>query len=153
MNELTEKILGAVGLGLAGLIATLFLAFNERFKKWLQNLLDKPLGRSLNSGSSGSGQQGSGQQGSGQQEQAAQERGQQGPIQSIHLMGHWTGDRWSFSLNGHLHRTQASFEGQFEWTLQGFPEDYEYPRWAKNRVGKSGTEFVRGTCSVESFGG
>jgi hypothetical protein len=120
MNELTERIIGALGLGIAGLIASLFLVFNEGFKNWLKGVF----------GLTGT------------------ETESPKPIQSIVLIGYWSGDGWRYSLKGQLHRDQGVLEGQFQWTLQDFPEDYPHPRWATNRLQRSGTEYVRGVLTA-----
>ena len=117
MSEFTRKILEALGLGLAGLIATVFVIINQRLKRRFDRGDDV----------------------------------KKKPIQSIDLVGHWAGDGWRYSLKVHLYHSQAMFEGQIEWTLQGFPQDYDHQRWVKKRLGRSGIEFVRGPMTNEKL--
>jgi hypothetical protein len=117
MNELTEKILQALGLGLVGVIATIFLIINHRLKKRFVQERVKP----------------------------------EEPVKSIDLIGRWSGDGWAYTLKGRLNRDQALFEGQFEWTFQEFPSNYEHPQWAKKRLGLTGIEFVRGALTEDKI--
>jgi hypothetical protein len=117
MHDLTEKIIGALALGVAGVIGTIFLIVNHYLKtRFIKDNVKED-----------------------------------SPIQSIGLIGNWHGQGLTYALKGHLHRSQAVFEGQFEWTFQEFATDYEHARWAKKKIGRSGIEMVRGVLTGKTL--